>query len=184
MKTEEIFKQIFTRMIKGLMVHEQFANYYDFLGLQGYRRCHEYHYVKENESYRKLSHYYIKKYNMLMIETSFDNPKIIPDGWYGYYRQDVDIKTKRQAVKDGLEKWVKWEKETCKLYQDMYKELINIGEVGAAAKICELIQDVEEELQIVEKYHLNKIAVDYDMTVIIEEQKPLHCKYKQMIKEE
>lgn len=99
MKTEEIFSTILTRMIKGLMVHEQFTNYYDFLGLQGYKRCHEYHYLEENQEYRKLIHYYIKKYNKLVPETSFDNPQIIPDSWYRYTRQEVDLKTKQQAVK-------------------------------------------------------------------------------------
>lgn len=184
MTTEEIFKTILERMVKGLMVHEQLANYYDFLGLQGYRRCHEYHYIKENEGYRKMSHYYIKKYNMLMPEFRFDNPEIIPSSWYGYHRQEVDTKTKRQAVQDGLNEWVKWEGATCTLYEKMYKELIDIGEFAAAAKICELITEVEHELQTAEKYQLNKIAVDYDMNIIIEEQKPLHCKYKKMIKEE
>ena len=184
MKTEEIFSTILTRMIKGLMVHEQFTNYYDFLGLQGYKRCHEYHYLEENQEYRKLIHYYIKKYNKLVPEASFDNPQIIPDSCYKYTRQEVDLKTKQQAVKDGLEHWVKWEKETCKIYQDMYKELMNINEVAAAAKVCEIIQEVEEELQTIEQYHLEKVAVNYDMTVIIEEQKPLHCKYKKMIKED
>lgn len=66
----------------------------------------------------------------------------------------------------------------------MYKELMNINEVAAAEKVCEIIQEVEEELQTIEQYHLEKVAVNYDMTVIIEEQKPLHCKYKKMIKED
>ena len=178
MASEQVFNEILEHMVKGLMVHEQFANYYDFLGLQGYRQCHEYHYRTENESYRELCHYYIKRYNKLTPVMTFENPSIIPSSWYAYTRQDVDAKTKQNAVKQGLEKWVEWENDTFTLYEQMYSELMSIGDIAAAAKIKELIQDVEKEKFTAEKYHLNKVATGYDMVNIIEEQKPLHCKYK------
>ena len=41
-----------------------------------------------------------------------------------------------------------------------------------------LIKDVSEELMTAEKYQLNKNATGYDLTSIIEEQKPMHKKYK------
>lgn len=183
MTPEEIFTKVLNHMMKGLMVHEQLANYYDFLGLQGYRQCHEYHFLTESRSYRKLYHYYIKKYNQLLPEFKFDNPNIIPQDWIGYYRQQVDIKTKQKAVEEGLNQWVKWEGSTCTLYEKMYKELIDMEEFAAATKIQHLLEDVEEELQTAEQYQLNKLSVNYDMTIVLEEQKSLHYKYKKMIKE-
>lgn len=183
MTPEEIFTKILNHMVKGLMVHEQLANYYDFLGLQGYRRCHEYHFLSESRCYRKLYHYYIKKYNKLLPEFRFENPNIIPQDWLAYYRQQVNMKTKRSAVKEGLDQWIKWEGSTCTLYEKMYKELIDLGEFAAAEEISKLIKEVEEELQTAEQYQLNKLSIDYDMTSIIEEQKSLHNKYKEMCKE-
>lgn len=56
-------------------------------------------------------------------------------------------------------------------------------EFAAAAKIQRLLEDVEEELQTAEQYQLNKLSVNYDMTIVLEEQKSLHYKYKEMIKE-
>ena len=50
MTIAEIYAKINEHMINGLMLHDQLANYYDFLGLEGYKRCHEYHYFKENIS--------------------------------------------------------------------------------------------------------------------------------------
>ena len=44
MTIEEIFGRISQHMIRGMMTHDQLASYYDFLGLRGYKRCHEYHY--------------------------------------------------------------------------------------------------------------------------------------------
>ena len=35
MTVEEIYAELSAHMIKGIMMHEQLANYYDFLGLEG-----------------------------------------------------------------------------------------------------------------------------------------------------
>lgn len=184
MTAEQIFQEIITHAVKGLMVHEQLANYYDFLGLSGYKKCHEYHYYKESKEYRELYHFYISTYNKLLPDMKFDNPNVIPSGWIGYTRQMVDTKTKRNAVQDGLTQWVNWETETKSMLERMYKELIDIGEVYAASKISEMICDVAKELKTAEKYQLNKIANGYDIISIIDEQKRLHEKYKCLIKED
>ena len=34
MTVEEIFKELATHALKGMMVHEEMCNYYDFLGLK------------------------------------------------------------------------------------------------------------------------------------------------------
>ena len=55
MTYEEIFSNISAHMIKGIMFHAQMADYFDFLGLKGYKRLHEYHYFDESIMFRKLS---------------------------------------------------------------------------------------------------------------------------------
>lgn len=182
MELEKIYSDISTHMIKGLMLHEQLSNYYDFLGLEGYKRCHEYHYMKESISYRSLCRYYVNHHNKLIKEQEFDNPDVIPSSWYQYTRQDVDTNIKRNAVKNGLTMWVDWERDTKKMYEQMYKELIEIDEVASACKIKELIKDVDKELKKAERYQLNKIAIDYDIDDIIAEQSKKHDKYKKKMK--
>lgn len=57
------------------------------------------------------------------------------------------------------------------------------SEIAAASMLMCLIDDVQNELHTAEKYQLNKVAIDYDMVEIINEQKIiLHHKYKNMIK--
>lgn len=169
-------------MIEGLMIHEELANYYDFLGLEGYKRCHEYHYIMETLNYRSLCRYFINHHNMLIPDTKVDTPDVIPESWYSHTRDDVDSATKKNAVKSGLVKWVTWERETKKLYEQMYKELMEIGEVASAMKIKEFICDVDCELKKAERYWLNKEAIGYDMVQIIDEQKRKHDKYKKKMK--
>ena len=166
MTVEEIFGKIAAIMIKGMMTHEQFADYYDFLGLCGYKRCHEYHSILEGYEYRKLNRFYINYYNKLVPESPVENPHIIPESWYRYTRQDVDNNTKQKAVKEGLEKWLKWEKEVRQMYCDFYKELTELHEIKAAMYVEELICGVSKEIKSIERYYLNLRADGYFALVV------------------
>ena len=178
MELKEIYSGIVSHMIKGMMVHAQMADYYDFLGLQGYKRCHEYHFLKETCAYRGVSRYFINHHDMLIPDERIENPNVIPESWFNHKREDVDSSTKKNAIKAGLTKWVEWERDTKAFYQQMYQELINLGEIASACKVKELIVDVDCELKKAERYWLNKEAMSYDMPTIISEQKKKHDKYK------
>lgn len=183
MEVHEIFSELINHSIQGLMFHDQMANYYKFLGLDGYAECHEYHFLKETCGYRKLQKYFICHYNKLVPETRFDNPDVIPDSWYNYTRQDVDAATKKNAVKSGLTEWVAWETTTKDLYQRMYKELYDLGEIATAMFIQEYIQDVTEEHAKAQGYLLDKMAIGFNIDSMIAEQKSKHKKYKKRLEE-
>ena len=178
MTLEQIYSELAAHKIKGMMMHENLANYYDFLGLKGYKRCHEYHFLEETCSFRKLNRYYINHHNKLIPEKDVEPLVVIPDSWYKVTRLEVDIATKKSAIKNGLTVWHNWEKETKKLYESMYKELMEINEVASAIYLKDCICDVDKELKQVERYMINKIAIDFDLSVIIPEQHEWHEKYR------
>ena len=178
MEVKDIFSELSAHMIKGLMIHTQLSDYYDFLNLHGYKRCHEYHAILEMKDYECLKRYYIEHYNKLIEEKPIENPDIIPSGWYPYSRQEVDIATKRSAVKTGIERWVAWEKETKDLYQRMYRELMSIGEVASAEKLSKFVCGVDKELKWAQRKHIELADADYDMGFIMGEQDYLHDYYK------
>ena len=181
MTVEDIFSAIAQHMIKGMMTHEQLSNMYMFLGLPGYACCHNYHFLAETMSYRKLCKYYINHHGKLIDEGKIENPGIIPESWYRYERKDVDISTKKNAVRSGLEKWHAWETATKKLYEQMYVELINQNEVASAEFVKGLVCDVDHELKKVEGYWLDKTATNFELPRIIAEQVKKHDKYKKKI---
>ena len=164
------------------MVHESLANYYDFLGLKGYSKCHEYHFFEESYMYRKMYRYYMSRFNKLLPETGLNNPNIIPTSWYQYKQENVDNNTKRNAVKTGLEKWLQWEQQTLQVYQDMYRQVLDMNEFDTCAFIKELVCNVSQELKKVKKYYLNKKAIDYNLIEIIEEQQKETKGYKEKVK--
>lgn len=182
MTIDEIFKKLSAHIIKGIMIHEQMADYYDFLNLHGYKRCHEYHAKCEMKNMRKLHRYFINHFNKLIEEENIENPDVIPASWYRYTRQDVDTNTKRSAVKAGIEKWVSWEKETKDFYESMVTELIDMGEQSAAKKVACLLHDVDCELKWAQRRHINLLSADYDIGYILGEQDYLHDYYKKAMK--
>jgi hypothetical protein len=184
MTVEEIYQKIANHMIEGMMTHEQLANYFDFLGLAGYKRCHEYHYLDESLAYRSLCRYYINHDNKLIMYTKREKVALIPESWFNHVRQDVDTSTKRNAVKSAFDLWQKWEVETKELYEQMYNCLIGLEEVADACKIKQLLKDVDEELKVVEREILNLKSVDYDMIYILECQDCMHERYKEKMEKE
>lgn len=183
MTIEEVFSQVSKHMIEGIMTHAQLADYYNFLGLKGYSKCHEYHFLSENFNFRKLSWYYLKHFNKLIPELPNDNPNIIPSTWFKYLRQDVDANTRKTALQGGVEKWVTWEYNTKAFYQNMYNELINMREVAAAEELKKYIIDVDDELAHAQQRHLEDSSIDFDIFDIIAKQEELYKKYCKKIKE-
>ena len=178
MTVEEIFKELSKHMIRGVMFHSQQADYYDFLNLHGYKRMSEYHLFCEMKLLRKLHRYYLNHFNKLIEEDRVEDPELIPTSWYRYARQDVDINTKRSAVRTGMESWVDWEEQTKELYERMYRELMDLGEVAAAEKISYFLHKVDKELKHAQRKHLTLKVMDYSMDFIVFEQDALHDKYK------
>ena len=178
MEINEIFRDISAHLIKGIMLHDQLADYYDFLNLHGYKRCHEYHAQCEMMAYRRLHRDFINHYNRLIEDQQVSSPDAIPASWYRYTRQDVDTNTKRQAVKSGIEKWVAWETETKAMYERMHSALMELGEVGAAKKICCCLMSTEKELKWAQRKHIDLVTADYDIGYILGQQDHLHDWYK------
>lgn len=181
MTVEEIFSKLSAHMIEGMMFHEQMANYYDFLNLKGYKRCHEYHYFCETICHRKLQRYFINHYNKLIPDIPLNTSSAIPSSWYKYTRQDVDTATKRKETGNGVTKWITWEKETKALYTEMYQALEEIQECSAAEMVLKLIEDVDREIKYAERKQLDLKAIDYDMSVIIPCQKKIHNKFERKL---
>ena len=178
MTAHEIFTKLSDHMIKGLMVHEQFANYYDFLNLKGYRLEQEHQYIEESRSYRRLYSYYINHFNKLIESGKIEDPKIIPESWYKHTRFDVDSSTKRKAVENGFSEWKKWEEKTHSFYCEMYKELIEINDISSAIFLEKLIKDVSTELYKINQTILLLKSSEYSIDYINDQQDILCMQYE------
>lgn len=179
---EDIFSEINNRFIGAIMMHGQFADYFDFLGLKGYKRLHEYQHLAENIERRKVCRYFINHHNMLIKENFSGEVNIIPDAWYTAKRLSVGKSTKQKAVEDGFIEYHNWESETKSVYEKYAQKLRESGAVADAVFVEKLVEDVSEELQTVERMISDLISTGYDMVYITESQADIQEKYKKKAK--
>lgn len=179
----EVFNEISNRMVRNTMRHEQMADYFDFLNLHGLKRWHEYQFFEESAELRGIHRYAINHCNKLIKDDSIESVQMIPQSWYGYTRIQVDASTRKQAVRDALEKWLDWEKETKELYERAFKKLTDNNKIAEADKVNDLILDVEDEIKRVTRKMLEYKAVDYDMQYILLQQDEMHEEYRKKTKE-
>lgn len=179
---EEIFSEINNRFIGAIMMHGQFADYFDFLGLRGYKLLHEYQHLAESIERRKVCRYYINHHNALIKEDFSGEVNIIPDAWYTAKRLSVGKSTKQKAVEDGFLEYHNWESDTKSVYEKYAQKLRETGSVADAIFVEKLVEDVSAELKTVEQMVSDLISTGYDMVYITENQSEIHEKYKKKLK--
>lgn len=182
MTASDIFSEIASHMIEGIMVHEQLMNSYLFIGLPGYATCHEYHYLSESIGYSMFCEYIADHFDMLITGGIPLNPGLIPNSWMNTKRVSVTQQIRHEALEAAFNEWLKWEENTVNLYSDMYKELIKLNLIPASELVKKYILDAEEELAYARNELISKEAMDYDIVSILEEQEDCKKKYKKKIK--
>lgn len=183
MTREEIFSAISARQIEGIMLHDQMAQCFTFLHLDGYKRLQEFRFMDEAAEHRSMVRFYIERYNRLIPGAHANNPAILPESWMGRTRLEVDTSTKRMAVRDMFKRWVNWESSTLSSLQAHAQILYNSGDVVGADYIGRMAKDVADELKTATGMMIDLDAVDYDMAVILDSQPALHRKYKHKLQE-
>ena len=173
------FKILASHFIKGMMVHDQMASYYDFLGLRGYKRMHEYQFYKDSKIYRSIQRYCINVYGTFVPEERVEDPQLIPEGWRNYKKDQVDANTKKNAVESGIKKWISWETDTKIKLQDSIKRMIDSGNIADTLFVNKILKDVTHELKCAERKLVDLISTNYDMSYIVEEQTEIHDHYKE-----
>lgn len=77
----DVFAKVSDHLIDGMMMHEQMADYYNFLGLDGFKRLHEYHFLCETISMRRIHRYFIDHCNQLLPAANTERHDVIPVAW-------------------------------------------------------------------------------------------------------
>lgn len=74
----DVFTKVSDHLIDGMMMHEQMADYYNFLGLEGFKRLHEYHFLCETISMRRIHRYFIDRLALSLGAVDYDMQVIVP----------------------------------------------------------------------------------------------------------
>ena len=71
-EVQQLYSSLMDRMRQGSEMHEKLADYYNFLNLPGYQKCHEYHMLCELLTYQKAKDDYMKEFNQL-VQPNYGN---------------------------------------------------------------------------------------------------------------
>lgn len=175
---EAIFSEINARMIAALMFHDQMSDYFDFLGMKGYKKLHEYQYFAESMERKKLNQYYINHHSKLIPDTYSGQVAMIPENWQSANRISVGKSTKQKGIEDGFNQYREWESDTKNLYEHYSSRLREMGAVADAIVVEKLVEDVDNELKKLERIIIDLISSGYDMVYITESQQEIRNKYK------
>lgn len=182
MSEEDIFRAIDNRQIEALMFHTQMADLFDFLGLMGFKRMHEYQYFAESAEHRGICRYYINHHNKLLVGGHPQGPEVIPPEWGQYTRFDVTPQVRKQAVEKAFNEYQEWESETKDIYSQYAIALMSLGCVADSNKVCELVTDVDMELKYLDRMLLKLKAISFDAVGIMDMQEELHEYYRKKTK--
>ena len=180
---KEVFSVINTRQITALMFHDEMADLFDFLGLRGFKRMHEYQYLSESAEHRTLKRYYLNHHGMLLPDEEVEPVDVVPDDWYQYTRMDVTPAVRKQAVQKAMEQYKEWECGTKALYEKCAAYLMAWQKIADFNKVNELVKDVDMELKYLERLCIELKAVEYDCAYIEMLQDKYHEKYKEKSKD-
>lgn len=175
---EEVYVKLDEHMQKALSFHEQLADYFCFLGLQGFKRKLECQYMDECANKRKLHHKYINIHQKLIPLRQVQFPQMIPRDWSKYTTDDVNDSVLPKFVKNAMEQYKQWEHETKELYEEQWQKCMNNGMGADADYISKLIQDVTKELKEINRMCEQLNGTGYDVIAIHSVQDKYHNKYK------
>jgi len=182
MTHEDIFRAIHDHQITALMFHSQMADLFDFLGLMGFKRMHEYQYFSESIEHRGLCRYYINHHNKLLVGGQPQEPEVLPTEWGQYTRFDVTPQVRRQTVEKAFKEYQEGESNTKKLYSQYVIALIDLGYVADSNRICNLVSDVDIELKYLDRLYLKLKAISFDAVGVMDMQEELHEYYREKTK--
>lgn len=178
----EIFSEILSRQVFAMMFHDQMAVYFDFLGLCGFKRMHEYQYFSETVAYRCTERFFISHHNEIALVGATHNPGMIPTDWLRHNRFDVTAAIKKRSVKEAFEEYREWEQNTVEALSTYIKALKDKGMPEDANFIEGILEETSKELKCLEGMMLKMNSVEYDLKSIEDFQWHLHKKYKKKLK--
>lgn len=172
----EIFSEIESHQLLALMFHNDMIDYFEFLGMKGFQRLHEYQYYDESIGRRNLHKECMEVYNELIIpqNINFENKiDVIPKNWYNVNCR-LNVKSNfDKYTKKAFEDYLNWEKRTRDLYENVCCEFLRRNDLTSYDIIKKYLDDVVNELKEIYNIIQTLNIVNYDITYIREMQDDL-----------
>lgn len=170
MTVHEIYTTLANRMIGAIMIHTQLAQLFTFIDLMPDARKQESQLQDETHGYSELNKYYSQHHHLVLFA---DNPPQIDILSLNVFKKSNDELTSEDKVgliQHGLQEWIEWERKSKVIYEDAYRELIDLSEVASAEFVMRYVRDVDQELNDAEKLYRVRDGIGWDLSAIYDKQ--------------
>lgn len=160
MDCKEAMLSVIRRQAEGLMYHDEMVDYYTFLNLGVLKDVHKKQAKEELSNLRKTKCDFITTFFVLPVYTATD-PKAIPADWKTKTTADVDEPSLKVLIKSSLNDYFNWEDQTCEIYKHAASTLKENMNFPLYRKVCDLIEEVENEKQKIKNLMTEAITCGY-----------------------
>lgn len=177
-KVRESFSNVCSALKGCSHMHMQLADYFDFLGLMGFKRQQEYYHMMHTAEIRGVHRWYINRYNMLFPRGTAVEEDVIPTAWDRYSRMDVDASARKTAVKNAMAMWVNKATQSKEKAEEAAKALLDEGCVADYDFMRGFVRCLDKELKCATRQSIRLAGCDYDAREMFDMQHDLHEKYR------
>lgn len=170
MTTHNIFTKLANRMVGAMMIHTQLTELFNFIDLESDAKRQKKQLREETDGLLKLEKYAAQHHHILITS---DNPPQVDILNLGMLKQPNDKLSpdnKIYLIQYAMKEWIEWEKESKIMYEDSYRNLIDMSEIATADFVLQYVRDVDKELRDAEFLYRVRDAIDWDLPTIYDKQ--------------
>lgn len=170
MTLKEIYTALANRMVGAIMIHSQLVQIFAFVDLLPDMRKQESQLQEETHGYSELNKYYIQHHHNILTADNPPQIDILNLGLLKKSSEELTPEDKTYLIKYGMKEWIEWERKSKVIYEDSYRELLDISEVASADFVSRFVRDVDLELKEAEKIFRVREGIDWDLSAIYDKQ--------------
>jgi len=170
MTLHEIYTALGNRMVGAMMIHSQLIQIFAFVDLLPDMRKQENQLQEETHGYSELCKYYIQHHHDILVANNPPQIDILDMPLLDKSTDDLTSEDKMRLIQYGMNEWIKWEKQSKILYEDSYRNLVDISEVASAEFITRFVRDVDLELKEAERIYRVRKGINWNLDTIYDKQ--------------
>ena len=170
MTLHEIYSALGNRMIGAMMIHTQLHKIFTLVDLLPDARKQQSQLEEETHGYSELNKYFCQFHHMVLEANNPPQIDLLNLPVLKKTSFELTPEDKVYLIKYAMNEWINWEKESKVLYEDSYRNLIDISEIASADFVMRFVNDVSRELKDAETLFRIREGINWDLSTIYDKQ--------------
>jgi hypothetical protein len=170
MTTHNIFTKLANRMVGAMMVHTQLTELFNFIDLKSDAKRQKKQLHEETDGLLKLEKYAAQHHHILTTSNNPPQVDILNLSMLKQQNDELSPDNKIYLIQYAIKEWIEWERESKIIYEDAYRNLVDMSEIAAADFVLQYVRDVDKELRDAELLYRVRDAIDWDLPTIYDKQ--------------